>query len=130
MTELTAKVIMVCKAHYDERTTEWVNSKNLDVMEQLRWWLSSYTGAPLTCIPDDDIKAIVAGAMIDYLNSCSNPGQIFGEVFDRIGRGYDSFHALVTTLRLVKVRTNANDYINGFSKELIEPIALFPEKEN
>lgn len=125
--EKNAAVILICKNRLDDASYEFAKRLNLNTFECIRYWIANYTGLAANDVGDKYVKDYLRDAVLDYIKNTSNPGGFITNIFQLLDKGYSEVEAYISSLRMVRVRDSATEYVNGFNEELIKPVSFMLE---
>ena len=127
MKNTTSDVIMICKKHLTEKSLERVNEENLSTKDCIVYYISSYSGIPIEYVEPWMVREYLRNALLDYIDNALKPSSIMERFFELLDHDYDEVGAYISTLRLLRVKTqvrNSFEYINGFSEENTQPVDI------
>lgn len=120
----TARIIMIAKCHFDEETERDVMNYDLDTIDCVRWWISGYTSSALRDISDGDVKNYIREAFMDFVQHSKQAEGFMRNFYNKLDKGYDEMHAYMSAFRMVKVKDNKGEYMDGFTADNTRPVTF------
>ena len=114
MEKRTVEMILILKGH---SKIKYANTLKQSFVKFLAYLFDN----PEYYYPDSVLSYIVQDAVKDALSSCSDPGQIRAFMFNyfEARKWHDELEAFISALQQMQVK-NGEQYINGFTKEVVE----------
>lgn len=114
MNQRTCNIIMACKGHCEYA------DKGSTLIDFVKIYLGKECDYPWEKYTDGQIRSILLEALYDFINGANNPGFELRQLFYQYPiRDPSLSERICTMFELTQVR-EAGQYVNGFTKELIE----------
>lgn len=117
MTQRTCDIIMACKGNMGLSIIQY------SAIERVKRYLSWLCKCPLETYSSQIMEKIISEALFDYVDTCDKPSAILRRITDITPEPLSIAEKIAIAFVLEDVSAGINEYMNGFTKELIKQSA-------